>query len=105
MDLLCCESTSKSVAQKDPALLHDDRVFKTMLESEKRCLPAGDYMTTVQSDLTPNLRKIVVDWMWEVSIIIGITVERIDINKRRKKYISHIFRARNMMYYYYNYGF
>ncbi|VVC28873.1 Cyclin, C-terminal domain,Cyclin-like,Cyclin, N-terminal [Cinara cedri] len=66
MDLLCCESTSKSVAQKDPTLLHDDRVFNTMLQSEKRCLPAADYLTTVQSDLTPNLRKIVVDWMWEV---------------------------------------
>uniref|UniRef100_A0A2S2PFH8 G1/S-specific cyclin-D3 n=1 Tax=Schizaphis graminum TaxID=13262 RepID=A0A2S2PFH8_SCHGA len=66
MDLLCCESTSKSVAQKDPILLLDDRVFDTMLKSEIRCLPAPDYLATVQKDLTANLRKIVVDWMWEV---------------------------------------
>jgi hypothetical protein len=67
MDLLCCESTSKCVAQKDPALLLDDRVFNTMLKSELRCMPAPDYLVNVQKDLTPSLRKIVVDWMWEVS--------------------------------------
>jgi len=66
MDLLCCESTSKNVAQKDPVLLLDDRVFQTMLKSELRCLPLPDYMANVQPELTPNLRKIVVDWMWEV---------------------------------------
>lgn len=67
MDLLCCESTTRSVAQKDPTLLMDDRVFQTMLKSEARCMPAPDYLTSVQQDFTPNLRKIVVDWMWEVS--------------------------------------
>lgn len=66
MDLLCCESATKSVAQKDPVLLLDDRVFETMLKSEIRCMPVSDYMAVVQKDLTPNLRKIVVDWMWEV---------------------------------------
>lgn len=63
---MCCESATKSVAQKDPVLLLDDRVFNTMLQSEIRCMPVADYMETVQEDLTPDLRKIVVDWMWEV---------------------------------------
>lgn len=70
MDLLCYESTSKSVAQKDPVLLLDDRVFDTMLKSETRCMPVPDYMVVVQKDLTPNLRKVVVDWMWEVSNVV-----------------------------------
>lgn len=67
MDLLCCESATKSVATKDPVLLADDRVFKNMLENEERCLPVADYMANVQKDLNTNLRKVVVDWMWEVS--------------------------------------
>lgn len=71
MDLLCCESTSKSVAQKDPVLLLDDRVFDTMLKSETRCMPMPNYIAAIQKDLTPNLRKIVVDWMWEVSIVVS----------------------------------
>ncbi|XP_050439021.1 G1/S-specific cyclin-D2-like [Adelges cooleyi] len=66
MDLLCCESPSASVAQKDPALLSDDRVFNTMLKTEARYLPKPDYLRLMQKEITPDLRKIVVDWMWEV---------------------------------------
>ncbi|XP_050440044.1 G1/S-specific cyclin-D2-like [Adelges cooleyi] len=66
MDLLCCESPSLSVAQKDPALLSDDRVFNTMLQTEVRYLPKPDYLRLMQKEITPDLRKLVVDWMWEV---------------------------------------
>lgn len=70
MDLLCCESATTSVAQKDPTLLLDDRVFNTMLATEERYRPEQpDYLATVQTELTANLRKIVVDWMWEVSVV------------------------------------
>lgn len=68
MDLLCCESTSTNVAEKDQALFMDDRVLQTMLKSELRFMPVSDYIDNVQTELTPNLRKIVVDWMWEVRI-------------------------------------
>lgn len=67
LDLLCCESTTVSFAQKDPALLSDERVFQNMLKSEIRCLPSGNYLTNFQTEISPNQRKIVVDWMWEVS--------------------------------------
>ncbi|XP_050530578.1 G1/S-specific cyclin-D2-like [Daktulosphaira vitifoliae] len=66
MDLLCCEAPSSSVAQKDPALLADDRVFDNMLKTESQYQPKPDYLALVQKEITANLRKIVVDWMWEV---------------------------------------
>lgn len=68
MDLLCCESTTVSVAKRDPVLLLDDRVFEHMLQYETRFLPKANYLIEVQTDFNSKQRKILVDWMWEVCI-------------------------------------
>lgn len=69
MDLLCCESTTVSVAKRDPALLLDDRVFEHMLQYETRFLPKANYLVEVQTDFNSKQRKILVDWMWEVLLL------------------------------------
>lgn len=70
MDLLCVESmetmTGESVAYPDQVLLDDDRILQNLLNSEDRYIPSSSYFDTVQRDITPDMRKIVADWMLEV---------------------------------------
>ena len=56
-------------SQPDPALLSDLRVLDNLLVSEAHHerRRVRDYMLSVQDRLTPNHRKIVTDWMLEVS--------------------------------------
>ena len=56
-------------SQPDPALLNDLRVLDNLLVSEAHHerRRVRDYMLSVQDRLTPNHRKIVTDWMLEVS--------------------------------------
>lgn len=68
MDLLCCEnSETECRAYPDPALLEDDRVLKNLLKSEERFAPRSSYFQCVQTDISPVMRKIVAEWMLEVS--------------------------------------
>lgn len=72
LDLLCVESmetvSSESVAYADQVLLDDDRMLQNLLNSEDRYIPSSSYFDTVQRELTPDMRKIVADWMLEVSV-------------------------------------
>jgi len=68
MDLLCCETTETECrAYADPALLGDDRVLQNLLQTEERYAPSRSYFECVQRDISPLMRKIVAEWMLEVS--------------------------------------
>lgn len=67
MDLLCCESSeSECRAYPDPVLLNDERVLQNLLKTEERYTPCRPYFGRVQQELTPEMRKIVGEWMLEV---------------------------------------
>lgn len=69
MDLLCCETTETECrAYADPALLGDDRVLQNLLQTEERYAPSRSYFECVQRDISPLMRKIVAEWMLEVSV-------------------------------------
>ncbi|XP_076274467.1 G1/S-specific cyclin-D3-like [Rhynchophorus ferrugineus] len=65
--LLCYEPTTENVrAIKDPALLKP-RVLLNLLKAEDRyVLPYPHNISSVQTDVTPAMRKIVAEWMMEV---------------------------------------
>ncbi|KAF7280941.1 hypothetical protein GWI33_005311 [Rhynchophorus ferrugineus] len=64
--LLCYEPTTENVrAIKDPALLKP-RVLLNLLKAEDRyVLPYPHNISSVQTDVTPAMRKIVAEWMME----------------------------------------
>ncbi|KAG8230112.1 hypothetical protein J437_LFUL007658 [Ladona fulva] len=71
MDLLCCEPQAANGcrAYEDPNLLNDERVFQNLLKAEERISPSpSSYFDCVQTELTPNMRKIVAEWMLEFVI-------------------------------------
>lgn len=75
MDLLCCETTENNCrAYADPALLDDDRVLQNLLQTEERYAPSSSYFECVQRDISPLMRKIVAEWMLEVSVVSGSRV-------------------------------
>lgn len=67
MDLLCCETECECRAYPDPVLLNDERVLQNLLDREERYCPSSSYFECVQKDLTPQMRRIVAEWMMEVS--------------------------------------
>lgn len=66
MDLLCCETECECRAYPDPVLLNDERVLQNLLKTEERYTPSCSYFECVQRELTPQMRKIVAEWMLEV---------------------------------------
>ena len=55
-------------AQPDRQILEDSRVLGNLLRGEQRYLPrTPDYFTNVQVEVKPHMRKIVADWMLEVT--------------------------------------
>jgi len=66
MDLLCNEVDCIKRAYEDPVLLKDRRVLHNLLATEEKYLPSPSYFKCVQTDIHPNMRKIVADWMLEV---------------------------------------
>jgi hypothetical protein len=50
---------------EDRVLLEDERVRMNMLQDEKK-VNKIDYCASIQTELKPHMRKIVVDWMLEV---------------------------------------
>lgn len=67
MDLLCCENECECRAYPDPVLLNDERVLQNLLKTEERYTPSScSYFECVQTDITPQMRKIVAEWMLEV---------------------------------------
>lgn len=72
MDLLCCEQASsvENVAYDDPTLLKD-RVLQNLLRTEDSYSPACASFPAVQDEVTPEMRKIVAEWMMEVRSLLG----------------------------------
>lgn len=66
MDLLCYETECECRAYVDPVLLNDDRVLKNLLSEEDHFQASISYFECVQKDLTPDMRRIVAEWMLEV---------------------------------------
>lgn len=69
MDLLCCENgvfPDEVKAYLDPTLLNDDRVLENLLKDDACYSSLTNYFGTIQLQITPEMRKIVADWMWEV---------------------------------------
>ncbi|CAN1828087.1 CYCA2-2 [Linum perenne] len=54
---------------KDPLVcsLYAPDIYKHMRVTELNQRPSADYMETLQSDVTPNMRGILIDWLVEVS--------------------------------------
>ena len=54
-------------AARDRSLLEDPRVLLQLLALEERYLPRTSYFKCVQKDIKPYMRRILADWMLEVS--------------------------------------
>lgn len=84
MELLCAERVSLSsssgsgngegaraapaprAAGPDPVLLRR-RVLDNLLRTEERYAVTANYFSTVQTEVTPHMRRVVAEWMLEVS--------------------------------------
>jgi len=63
-------------SQIDQTLVEDDRVLWNLIKNEQRYLPKyPNYFRTVQVEVKPHMRKIVSDWMLEVSEEMGSSPE------------------------------
>jgi len=54
----------------DPTL-YSDRCLENALKAEEKYHQIVDTYFTIQKDITPPMRKIVAEWMMEVSILIA----------------------------------
>lgn len=79
MELLCAERVSPGsseprpartqaprAALPDPVLLRR-RVLDNLLRTEERYAITANYFGTVQTEITPHMRRLVAEWMLEVS--------------------------------------
>ncbi|XP_014248811.1 G1/S-specific cyclin-D2 [Cimex lectularius] len=66
MDLLCTERSGECAAYPDPRLLGDPRVLQNLLKTEETYTSNSSYFQCVQKEITPQMRKIVAEWMLEV---------------------------------------
>lgn len=78
MELLCAERVSPEsdsarapgprhrAAAPDPVLLRR-RVLDNLLRTEERYAVTANYFGTVQAEVTPHMRRLVAEWMLEVS--------------------------------------
>ena len=55
-------------AVKDRAILGDNRVFANMLRLERHYVPSTGHYQSLQDEIKLHMRKIVVDWMLEVTV-------------------------------------
>ena len=70
MELLCCEAGENlKRAYLDPVFINDNRVLENLLKVEEYYTISSDYMK-FQTDIKPFMRKVVTQWMREVSTII-----------------------------------
>jgi hypothetical protein len=86
-----------SNACEDPTFLKD-RCLKNLLTSQKRyTTPSCGYFNTVQKTLTPQMRKIVAEWVIEVSahkFSFNGVICVVELNERKKRILrkggSHV---------------
>lgn len=74
-ELLCCERACECRAYFDPRLLRDSRVLENLLKTEELYTINSSYFQCVQNDITPDMRKIIVEWMLEICEIHKCTEE------------------------------
>lgn len=60
-------------ARPDLAILHDPNVLPNMLKAEEINLPSCNYFKNPQSDITPEMRRAVTTWMYEVRYYILVS--------------------------------
>ena len=80
MDLKCYESeidspactnvkdfqhSANQISYADPVLL-DDRVLKNLLNTEHRFRPLENYFQVMETDITPQMRKMAIEWLMDV---------------------------------------
>ena len=67
--LFCYEVETITRAYPDPVLLNDERVLNNLLAAEDKYTPCSDYFGNhFQQELRPFMRKMVAQWMFEVSV-------------------------------------
>lgn len=71
MDLLCTERSSEPKAYEDPVFLYDDRVLRNLMLTEERYIISSSYFKCIQTELKPDMRKIVASWLLEVRHLKG----------------------------------
>lgn len=68
MDLLCCETTTiETRAYNDQNLITDERVLENLLKNEERNSLTTNTFPSEQREVNEHMRKIVAEWMLEVS--------------------------------------
>lgn len=77
MELLCAERVSPTSSETGPAqapraalpdpVLLRRRVLDNLLRTEERYAVTANYFGTVQTEITPHMRRLVAEWMLEVS--------------------------------------
>ena len=70
MELLCCETQADFpvISRSDRSLLDDDRVIANLLDSEMHFAIGKSYFDTFQNEIKPEMRRILITWMSEVSL-------------------------------------
>ena len=53
-------------SKEDPVLLEDSRVLNNLIDRQAE-VKSKDYFATIQTEIRPHMRKIVSDWMLEVT--------------------------------------
>ena len=67
MELLCLETCkTESFAIDDPVFTSDERVLQNLYFLEKQYLPKFAYFKCIQTEITPEMRKIIAEWLLEV---------------------------------------
>lgn len=75
MELLCLEKGAEPFAVDDPVFMNDERVLQNLYFLEKQYQPKFAYFKCVQTEITPEMRKIIADWLLEVCIFISIKLK------------------------------
>lgn len=69
MELLCLEKATEPYVQlvDDPVFTNDKRVLQNLYFLEKQYLPKFAYFKCVQTEITPQMRKVIAEWLLEVN--------------------------------------
>ena len=68
MELLCLEKVAAEpfAIDDDPMFTSDERVLQNLYFLEKQYQPKFAYFKCVQTEITPDMRKIIAEWLLEV---------------------------------------
>ncbi|KAJ1481014.1 cyclin-like protein [Baffinella frigidus] len=74
-----CEFEQDLARAQDPQFCIDyvGEIMNNLIESEAKLMPSATYMDTVQHDINPTMRGILVDWLVEVCMLLASKYEEI----------------------------